>query len=122
MSLACQGGSDGAVPRRSAATLGAANGLALAATPTFVLNVTGREVLPVRQIAEWFGRRFGTPTTFVGGERPDALLSNTDRMHELFAPPEVNVEQMMEWVAAWIEEDRPLLGKPTHFEARDGRF
>jgi nucleoside-diphosphate-sugar epimerase len=96
--------------------------LPFAAAQPFVLNVTGREVLPVRHIAEWFAGRFGTPASFVGEERPDALLSNTDRMHELFATPEVTVEQMMEWVAAWLEEDRPLLGKPTHFEARDGRF
>jgi hypothetical protein len=37
VSLACHSGSDGAVPRRNAATLGVANGLALAAAPTFAI-------------------------------------------------------------------------------------
>jgi len=25
-------------------------------------------------------------------------------------------------VAAWVRDGRPLLGKPTHFTARDGVF
>jgi hypothetical protein len=29
---------------------------------------------------------------------------------------------MLDWVADWIREQRPLLGKPTKFEARDGAF
>jgi hypothetical protein len=52
----------------------------------------------------------------------DALLSNTSRMRETLAPPEVSLDQMREWVAQWIEEGGSLLGKATKFEARDGRF
>jgi hypothetical protein len=29
---------------------------------------------------------------------------------------------MLDWVAEWVSTDKPLLGKPTHFEARDGAF
>jgi hypothetical protein len=28
----------------------------------------------------------------------------------------------MDWVADWVARDRPSLGKPTKFEARDGRY
>jgi hypothetical protein len=34
----------------------------------------------------------------------------------------VPLDQMREWIADWIEAGGPLLGKPTKFEARDGRF
>jgi nucleoside-diphosphate-sugar epimerase len=93
-----------------------------AAAPPFVLNVTGRDVLSVRTIAEWFGARFGKPARFAGSENADALLSNTERLSSLFAPPDVRLEQMLEWVAGWVERGGPVLGKPTRFEARDGRF
>jgi nucleoside-diphosphate-sugar epimerase len=96
--------------------------LRLASTPPFVVNVTGADILSVRSLAEWFAERFGRRPRFMGTERADALLSNTWRMRETFAGPEVSLDQMREWVAEWIEEGGPLLGKATKFEARDGRF
>ena len=96
--------------------------LPLASSPPYLLNVTGGEHLAVRQIAEWFGRRFGTKPVLTGKERTDALLSDTSRMRSSFAAPEISAEQMYEWVADWLEGGRPLLDKPTHFEARDGKF
>jgi nucleoside-diphosphate-sugar epimerase len=93
-----------------------------AAAPPFVLNLTGEDRLSVRTLAEWFGARFGTVPRFVGSEGPDALLSNTERMRSLFAGPEVSLDRMLEMVADWVDEGGPLLGKPTKFEARDGRF
>lgn len=96
--------------------------LALASSPAFVVNVTGGETLSVRDEATWFGERFGKPPRFVGAERPDALLSDTTRMASSFAPPVVTVEQLRERVADWIVRGGPLLGKPTKFETRDGKF
>jgi len=96
--------------------------LAHAATPPFVVNVTGTETLAVRDVAEMFGRAFDKPVRFNGKERDDALLSNTDRMRSTFSAPDVSLETMIEWVADWIREDQPMLGKPTHFEERSGKF
>ena len=96
--------------------------LARAAAPPFVLNVTGRETLSVRELAERFGKRFGRSPVFAGTEGADALLSNTDLLHTTFTPPTTSVDDMIEHVARAIEENAPTLGKPTHFEARDGRF
>jgi nucleoside-diphosphate-sugar epimerase len=96
--------------------------LPLAATPPFVVNVTGGEQLSVRTIAQWFGRRLGVEPRLGGTERADALLSSTNRMQTNFAPAQVRTEQMLEWVADWVEHDGSLLGKPTKFEARDGKF
>jgi nucleoside-diphosphate-sugar epimerase len=96
--------------------------LARVSTPPLVVNVTGAELLSVRAIAEGFGARFGKPVTFSGVERSDALLSNTSRMREHFAPPEVAVDDMMAWIVDWVQGGGSLLGKPTRFEARDGKF
>jgi len=106
---------------------GDANRIALeslpkAAAPPFVVNVTGAEQLSVRAIAEWFANRFGVEAHFSGLERPDALVSDTTRMRATFVPPEVPTEQMLSWVADWVERGGPLLGKPTKFEVRDGTF
>jgi nucleoside-diphosphate-sugar epimerase len=93
-----------------------------AASPAFVLNLTGTERLAVRQLAEWFGHRFGVPPRIAGEERADALLSNTDRMQALFAPPSTSTNEMLDRVADWVEHGGALLGKPTKFETRDGKF
>jgi nucleoside-diphosphate-sugar epimerase len=96
--------------------------LALASTPAFVVNVTGIDTLCVRDIAHAFAAEFGKSVRFRGQESPDALLSNTDRMRANFSPPEVRLESMVAWMAEWIRADGPMLGKPTHFEERAGKF
>src|SRR5260221_8063622 len=96
--------------------------LGLASSPPFVVNVAGADILSVRELAEWFAERFGKRALFVGTERADALLSNTLRMRETFAAPQVSLYQMREWGAAWIDEGRQLLGKPTRFGAAYDRF
>ena len=104
-----------------------ANAMALASfdrasSPPFVLNVTGREVLSVRLVCELFAQRFGRRVTFTGTESPDALLSNARVAHELYGPACVSVNQMIDWVAHWVARGGATLGKPTHFEVRDGKF
>jgi nucleoside-diphosphate-sugar epimerase len=106
---------------------GDANRIALeclptAAIPPFVVNVTGPERLSVRAIAEWFAKRFDVSPRFAGAERADALLSDTTRMQSTFAPPEMRLDTMLELIAEWLEQGGALLGKPTKFEARDGKF
>ncbi len=106
---------------------GDANAQALAAlnlcsTPPFVLNLTGPETMSVRRVAEQFGVRLGQEPIFVGEEAPTALLNNASQAHSLFGYPRVALAQLIEWTAAWVEMGGSLLNKPTHFEARDGRF
>ena len=93
-----------------------------AESPAFVVNLTGTERLSVRKLAEWFGQRFQVKPQITGQERPDALLSNTDRMQALFTPPSTSVNEMLDRVADWVEHGGALLGKPTKFETRDGKF
>jgi nucleoside-diphosphate-sugar epimerase len=96
--------------------------LAHCAVPPLVLNLTGRPAVPVRWVAERFGRRWGVDPVFEGVEATTALLSNAARMEALFGKPEVGVEEMISRVAEWVEQDGRSLGKPTHFSEREGRF
>lgn len=106
---------------------GDANSIALRSfarcqSPPAVLNLTGPETVSVRWIAQRFSKRFGIEPVIEGTEADTALLSNAARCHKLFGYPPVTVEQMIEWVADWIEMGGATLAKPTHFETRDGRF
>lgn len=96
--------------------------LPIAESPPHVFNVTGPGVLRVRDLAEAFGQRLGKPVSFQGVEAPTAWLSNASHTHRLFGPPRVSVEQMIDWIAGWLERGGETLGKPTHFENRDGSY
>lgn len=92
------------------------------ATPPRVINVTGSELLRVRDLATEFGRLFGKTPIFEGSESPDALLSNSQLAQNLFGAPRASIQQLIEWIADWTTRGGETLGKPTHFEVRDGKF
>jgi nucleoside-diphosphate-sugar epimerase len=91
-------------------------------SPPLALNLTGPETVSVRYLAGEFGRRFGIEPLLEGTESPTALISNASRSIELFGYPTVSVATMIDWIAGWIQMGGATLGKPTHFETRDGRF
>jgi dTDP-4-dehydrorhamnose reductase len=96
---------------------------ALCQAPPLVLNITGSETLSVREVALEFGRHFGIQPSFASEtEGPSALLSDASKARELFGDPKISPQQMIYWIAKWIANGGPLLNKPTHFQARDGRF
>jgi len=86
------------------------------------INVCGAEVLSVRRLAEDFGRLFGKPVSITGREAPTAWLVDTSAARRLFGAPRVPLARMLEWQADWVARCLPSLGKPTHFETRDGRY
>lgn len=96
--------------------------LAYASSPPFVLNLTGPETLSVRWIASEFGRHFGVAPEFMGSEAPHALLNNAAKCFEIFGYPSVTPLHLIEMTARWIGSGGRALGKPTHFEVRDGKF
>jgi nucleoside-diphosphate-sugar epimerase len=93
-----------------------------ASSPPFVLNLTGPELLRVREVARSLAGHMGRPVEFVGTEAPEAILSDSRRAWGLFPPPEIGAEQLIRWTADWVARGGASLGKPTHFEVRDGRF
>jgi nucleoside-diphosphate-sugar epimerase len=96
--------------------------LAKAQSPAWVVNLTGTATLSVREVATRFGELFGKPVKIEGKEAPDALLSNPYRSFVELGIPFVRDEELTEWVAHWVSSGGESLGKPTHFESRDGRF
>ncbi|MCB0684887.1 MAG: NAD(P)-dependent oxidoreductase [Saprospiraceae bacterium] len=90
--------------------------------PANHLNITGPEVLPVEELAKQIGIRLDKTPTFTGSPQPTALLNDAAKSFDLFGPPKVSIEQMLDWTAQWIREGGKLLNKPTHFETRDGKF
>jgi hypothetical protein len=106
---------------------GDANAMTLAsfshvASPPFVLNVVGSELLNVREVCQQFGKLMHKPPKFIGEEARDALISNGAKVHKLFGLPRVSCDTLMRWIAHWVMSGGENLGKPTHFETRDGKY
>jgi hypothetical protein len=76
----------------------------------------------VADLARALGARLGVKPVLAGSEGQDALLSDASRMRTLLDAPLLPVETLLDWVAGWVRAGGPLLGKPTNFERRDGRF
>ena len=96
--------------------------LAHCTAPASPINVSGPEVLSVRSLAEEFGQRFGRKPTITGKEAQTAWLVDTSAAQKLFGAPRVPLDKMLDWQADWIARGMPGLGKPTHFETRDGKY
>jgi nucleoside-diphosphate-sugar epimerase len=131
---------------------GDANAMALrafdhVATPPWVVNVTGPELLSVRAVCQRLGGLMNRPVRFVGTEGDTALVSNARRGLDALgplrvgcgadfqpanpgqelagrklSPPLLGSANMLEWVADWVLRGGRRLDRPTHFESRDGRF
>ena len=91
-------------------------------TPTSPINVSGHEILAVRDLAAKFGARFGRAPVIIGKEEPTAWLTNTSQAVKLFGLPIVDTAQLIAWTADWVARSMPSLGKPTKYEVRDGRY
>jgi nucleoside-diphosphate-sugar epimerase len=91
-------------------------------TPPWVVNMTGPETLSVREVCLRLGEVLGKPVRFSGSEAPEALLSNASIGLAQLGPPRVSAAELTEQVAGWIARGGRTLGKPTHFESRDGKF
>ena len=106
---------------------GDANAMALAAfahaaSAAFIVNLAGPETVSVRRVCEAFGQRLGRDPRFVGSESADALLSDGQLGHHLYGYPRVSLSRMVGWIAEWVRASGASLGKPTHFEVRDGKY
>lgn len=91
-------------------------------SPPFILNITGPEMLSIRQVASQFGQLMDCPVSFRGTESDSMRMTNAQLSHRLFGYPRVSVERLMRWIADWIMRGGENLGKPTHFEVRDGQY
>ena len=96
--------------------------LSLAQSPPAVFNLCRPEVFSVRGIATRLGDLLGRTPRFEGTETPTALLGNARKIADALGEPSIRVNIMLRWIAHWVKSNGRSLGKPTHFETRDGKF
>ncbi|RYF43068.1 MAG: NAD(P)-dependent oxidoreductase [Comamonadaceae bacterium] len=95
--------------------------LAYCDIPTSPLNISGPKV-SIRKMAQELGRRLGIEPVLTGQEAPTAWLVDCAAAHRLFGEPKVGLDTMLDWTASWVARGGASLGKPTHYEARDGKY
>jgi nucleoside-diphosphate-sugar epimerase len=96
--------------------------LARTTTPSTPINVTGPETIAIRCIAAEFGRLLGKSPNLVGTASETGWLNNASRMISEIGPPRVTLDVMIRWTADWVAHGGASLGKPTHYEVRDGKY
>jgi nucleoside-diphosphate-sugar epimerase len=90
--------------------------------PYRALNVSGSETLLVADLAAAFGDKLGRSPLLTGKPAERAWLSNTQKAVSLFGPPLISIDDMITWTADWLSKGQASLGKPTHYEVRDGAY
>jgi nucleoside-diphosphate-sugar epimerase len=96
--------------------------LARTESPPVALNVTGRERIGIRDVGERLGALLGRKPRITGRAGKTAWVFDASRSYEWFGAPAVSIEEMLEATAHWVAQGGATLGKPTHFETRDGKF
>ncbi len=91
-------------------------------SPAVKMNVTGPETVSVRKAANQMGQLLGKEVKFKGEESNQAYLSDSGKAFEEFGYPTVSLNTLIKWQVKWIEKGGRALGKPTHFEEREGDF
>lgn len=90
-------------------------------TPSSALNLSGPKI-SIRTTAQSLGERLGVAPVLSGVEADTAWLVDCDQARALFGPPRVSLDTMLDWIADWVARGMATLGKPTHYETRDGKY
>ena len=96
--------------------------LSLAGSPPTVWNLCRPERFSVREIAGRLGDLLGRSPRFAGHEATTALLADSSRICATLGSPRTPMEILLRWTAHWVKQGGRDLGKPTHFEVRDGNY
>jgi nucleoside-diphosphate-sugar epimerase len=96
--------------------------LALASSPATAFNLTRPEVFRVQTVASRLGELLDRPVNFAGQEGQTCLIGNPSNLCAKLGDPVADLETMLRWTAEWVKQGGRSLGKPTHFEARDGNY
>jgi len=106
---------------------GDANNYALLAlqktsSPASILNITGEDILSVRDVAEEMGRIMKKPVNLHSEGRDHSYLNDASKAFGYFGKPSVSSQELIRMQAEWIMQGGRGLNKPTHFEVDDGKF
>lgn len=91
-------------------------------SPPRKLNITGAEKIDIIAVAKRFGVLFGRKPCFQGKPQPAVWHADASKSIGLYGPTLVSLDTMIEGVGRYLAANGKLLGKPTHFEAVDGKF
>ncbi len=83
--------------------------------PAKILNITGPEILSVREVASEFGKLFGVKPRFINTEAETALLSNSTEAFNLFGRPKVPGKPDNKMDSRMAERWREAIGKAYTF-------
>ena len=89
--------------------------------PPKILNLAG-PMYEVKDLATRLAKALGVEVKFTGQPAKTALLNDGRFCWQRFGPPQLDADEMIRRVAAWLKAGGETMGKPTHFEARDGKF
>jgi len=95
--------------------------LAHCTAPTSPLNLSGPKV-SIRDLACELSLRLDVAPVFTGYEADSAWLVDCSEAFRLFGQPQVSLQRMVDWTADWVQRGGASLNKPTHYEARDGKY
>ena len=93
-----------------------------AASSPSVWNLCRPEIFPVREIATQLGGLLGRAPIFSGSETESALLGNSVKLCNALGAPPTPMETILRWTTEWVKQGGRDLGRPTHFEVRDGNY
>ncbi|OGV51566.1 MAG: epimerase [Lentisphaerae bacterium GWF2_52_8] len=96
--------------------------LGLCGSPAEKLNVTGSELLSVRDSAEAFASIMGKAAVFSADFEDKSYLNNASKLISCFGAPRITAEELIRAQAHWIMRGGQGLDKPTHFEVIDGKY
>ncbi len=91
-------------------------------SPANKLNITGPETISVQWLAKQFGEHLGKKPIFENRPAATALLNNASQAFELFGNPFVTLNDMIMMTVEWVKSGGKEIGKPTHFQEREGDF
>lgn len=96
--------------------------LELATSPAATFNLTSPQVYEVKELAEDLGRHLNKSVRFTGIPCETALLSDATALTQRLGVPKVPIEKVIKWTSEWLLSGGSVLGRPTKFQVRDGRF
>jgi hypothetical protein len=85
-------------------------------------NLTAPGVIRVRDVATRFSELLAKKARFTNQESDNGLLNNPEKLCRRLGPPPTSLDTMLGWIADWVRRDGRYLGKPTHYEVRDGSY
>lgn len=96
--------------------------LELVASPPSAWNLCRPEIFSVREVATRLGELLGREPVFTGSESATALTANAASLCARLGAPQTPLDRMLRWTAQWVKQGGRDLGRPTHFEVRDGNY